>query len=76
MITLPLSYYFGGDRGTQTLDLSNANAALYQLSYIPMLVAKLFTRITIPKNRLRLNWWTLQGLNLRPHECESCALAN
>ena len=38
MITLPLSYYFGGDRGTQTLDLSNANAALYQLSYIPMLV--------------------------------------
>ena len=76
MITLPLSYYSGGDRGTQTLDLSNANAALYQLSYIPMLVAKLFTRITIPKNRLRLNWWTLQGLNLRPHECESCALAN
>ena len=75
MITLPFSYYFGGDRGTQTLDLSNANAALYQLSYIPMLVAKLFTRITIPKNRLRLNWWTLQGLNLRPHECESCALA-
>ena len=66
----------GGDRGIQTLDLSNANAALYQLSYIPMLVAKLFTRITIPKNRLRLNWWTLQGLNLRPHECESCALAN
>lgn len=76
MITLPFWYYFGGDRGTQTLDLSNANAALYQLSYIPMLVAKLFTRITIPKNRLRLNWWTLQGLNLRPHECESCALAN
>ena len=38
MITLPFSYYFGGDRGTQTLDLSNANAALYQLSYIPMLV--------------------------------------
>ena len=37
MITLPLSYYSGGDRGTQTLDLSNANAALYQLSYIPML---------------------------------------
>ena len=37
MITLPFSYYFGGDRGTQTLDLSNANAALYQLSYIPML---------------------------------------
>lgn len=36
MITLPLSYYSGGDRGTQTLDLSNANAALYQLSYIPM----------------------------------------
>ena len=36
MITLPFSYYFGGDRGTQTLDLSNANAALYQLSYIPM----------------------------------------
>ena len=35
MITLPFSYYFGGDRGTQTLDLSNANAALYQLSYIP-----------------------------------------
>lgn len=76
MITLPFWYYFGGDRGIQTLDLSNANAALYQLSYIPMLVAKLFTRITIPKNRLRLNWWTLQGLNLRPHECESCALAN
>ena len=25
----------GGDRGIQTLDLSNANAALYQLSYIP-----------------------------------------
>ena len=76
MITLPFWYYFGGDRGIQTLDLSNANAALYQLSYIPMLVAKLFTRITISKNRLRLNWWTLQGLNLRPHECESCALAN
>lgn len=26
---------FGGDRGIQTLGLCNANAALYQLSYIP-----------------------------------------
>ena len=28
--------YCGGDTGTQTLDLSAASAALYQLSYIPM----------------------------------------
>ena len=72
MITLPLSYYSGGDRGTQTLDLSNANAALYQLSYIPKLLS---TAKPQPGGCCR-KWWTLQGLNLRPHECESCALAN
>ena len=27
---------FGGAEGNQTLDLGNANAALYQLSYSPM----------------------------------------
>jgi hypothetical protein len=26
---------YGGDRGTRTLDLCDANAALSQLSYIP-----------------------------------------
>ena len=29
-------YDFGGDDGSQTHDLRNANAALYQLSYVPM----------------------------------------
>jgi hypothetical protein len=29
--------YFGGDGGNQTPGLTNANRALYQLSYIPLL---------------------------------------
>ena len=33
-------------------------------------------KITRFRNSEHNSWWTLQGLNLRPHECESCALAN
>ncbi len=38
----------GGDRGIQTLGLCNANAALYQLSYIPV----------------NLIWWLAEPLQL------------
>ena len=30
------AFWFGGEEGDRTLDLSHANAALSQLSYFPM----------------------------------------
>ena len=41
---------FGGDEGIRTLDLSVANAALSQLSYIPDLFNRLITNLFIPVN--------------------------
>ena len=37
-----------------------------QLRWMPMLAD--------PPDQLRWAWWARQGLNLRPHPCEGCAL--
>ena len=40
-------FYCGGDEGDRTLDLSVANAALSQLSYIPTIIDKRSVKETV-----------------------------
>ena len=72
-----------GDKGTRTLDLGSAIAALSQLSYIPFRGDK-GTRtpdlLGASEALSQLSYvpvpWGWQDSNLRPHAYQACALTN
>ena len=59
-------FFFCGPKRDRTDDLLNANQALSQLSYGPILSL----------GRLIALWWARVDLNHRPHAYQACALTS
>ena len=60
------NFFFRGPKRDRTDDLLNANQALSQLSYGPILSL----------GRLIALWWARVDLNHRPHAYQACALTS